>query len=80
MDNIRDYRIFGVAIFDLVLASIGVVLLMLIFRQTFRPKSPALPYILAGLVVVIPIGIFVHAAFDVKTHLNWKLGLSAKPE
>jgi uncharacterized membrane protein YqjE len=70
--ELRKYRIGGLAIFDLVFAIIGMVLLAgWLGYKEYRWY--------AGLAAV-PIGIIVHRLFGIKTTLNYKLGLSEKPE
>ena len=76
MDKIRSVRIFGLAVFDLSLAIVGTALLMLLFWYIHFRDMAWWPFVVAGILLAIPIGIFVHAAFGINTRLNHALGLS----
>lgn len=78
MLSIRKYRIFGIAIFDTVLALIGLVGLFLLARWKHFPNLSIWPFIITGIILTIPIGIFFHVLFGVNTTLNYRLGLSEK--
>jgi hypothetical protein len=76
---IRKYKIFGLSIFDIVVGVIGTVAIFLgMWRWHFR-QLKAWNFVLAGIVLTIPIGIATHILFGVDTTLNYKLGLSGKP-
>jgi len=78
--EIRKYRIFGIAIFDLVTAIVGtIIIFLLLWKWHFSHKSPW-PFVIAGTVLAIPIGIVVHIIFGINTTLNERLGLSDAPK
>jgi len=80
MENIRQYRIAGIAIFDVV----GTIFGLFIFRnyifpyffpnQPFWIENQAMYYAFGFLV-----GILTHLLFGIPTTLNYYLGLSQKP-
>jgi len=74
--NLRSYRVAKIAMFDVIAGAIGMVLIFLYFKPADRP---ALPFVLAGVLLTIPIGIVFHVLFGTKTELNYKLGLSDPP-
>jgi hypothetical protein len=74
----KKYRIFNIAIFDLVLAFIGVIFIFMIFWRIFFKSLPWWHFVLAAIILTIPIGIVFHIIFGVKTQLNYYLGLSDK--
>ena len=77
--ELRKPRIVGISIFDLVSAIIGSVLIFVLFWYIhFREKS-VLPFIVAGALLSVPIGIVFHVIFGSNTTLNHALGLSNKP-
>lgn len=67
------------AIFDLVTGVIGTVVLLLIAKAKHYPDLPATPFVVAGVLLTLPIAIFVHILFGVNTSLNYRLGLSKAP-
>ena len=69
IENLRKYRILGIAIFDLVLSF---VLMGIIFAIISLP-------IWIGISSAIPIGILVHYIFGIDTTLNYYLGINDKP-
>ncbi len=75
--KLRSYRIYNIAMFDVVFGILGMILIMLLFKE--KGKSPT-NYVIAGVLLTIPIGIFIHVLFRVNTELNYKLGLSDKPD
>jgi hypothetical protein len=76
ISDLRKYKIFGLAIFDLVVGMIGMVILMLIFWKIRFSNLNPIYFILAGILITIPVGILFHVIFGVNTALNKKLGLS----
>jgi predicted membrane protein len=74
--NFRKYKIFGMAIFDLFTAMLGTVLLLLLFKHIHYQNLNNTHFIIAGILLAIPIGIIFHIIFGVNTFLNYKLGLS----
>ena len=79
LPTLRSYRIAGMALFDLVFAALGTVFLFLYFRGRFFPKLSKTKFIVAAVLLTVPIGIVFHVLFGVDTSLNYRLGLSNKP-
>ncbi len=80
LKKIRSYRIFGIALFDLTLAIVGTVVIVLIAKRIWFPRLKVLNFVIAGVLLAIPLGIFVHILFGRDTTLNYKLGLSNAPK
>lgn len=80
ISNLRKYRIFGIAIFDLVTSMIGLVIVFLIFKHFHYPTLNILPFIIAGILLAIPLGIMFHILFGINSTLNYMLGLSNNPK
>ncbi|NBO24407.1 MAG: hypothetical protein EBU93_04130 [Chlamydiae bacterium] len=77
--EIRKYRFYGISIFDLVSSFIGIILIfLLVWKWKFQNLNP-LVFVIAAILLTIPIGIFVHVLFGVNTTLNSRLGLSNSP-
>ncbi len=77
--KLRSYRIFGIALFDLIIAIIGTILILLLARFKWFPNLSITPFVLVGILLTIPLGIFFHIIFGVNTTLNYRLKLSNKP-
>jgi NADH:ubiquinone oxidoreductase subunit 3 (subunit A) len=79
IQDIRSHKIFGLAIFDLSMSFIGVIaIFMVAWRIHFR-NLDWWKFLIAAIIVTIPIGITFHVLFGTNTALNYKLGLSNKP-
>lgn len=79
LTKLRKPRLFGLAIFDLTSAIIGLVLVLLVARRYFFPDLRPMNFCIAGTMLTIPIGIVFHILFGVNTTLNYRLGLSHRP-
>lgn len=79
ISKLRQYRIFGLSIFDIITSIIGMILLFLILWKCHFKNLNPFTFIIAGIILVIPFGIIIHIIFGVNTQLNYKLGLSNKP-
>lgn len=77
--EIRKYRIAGIALFDLVLGVIGTILLFVMLQKWHFPHMNVWYFVIAGILLTIPIGIVFHIIFGVNTTLNYRIGLSNKP-
>lgn len=77
--QLRGPRIFGLAIFDLVSALIGMVIIFLVAKAYHFPHLDAGPFVWAAVLLTLPTGILFHVLFGVNTQLNYDLGLSKKP-
>ena len=80
MLEIRKYRIFNIAIFDLVTSLVATILIFAVAKKKYFDDMNMIPFIIAGILVSIPLGIFVHVIFGINTQLNYSLQLSKKPE
>ncbi len=74
--GIRDHRIAGITIADLLAAILGTVIIFLICWKKWFPNLDPIRFVLAGILLAVPIGITFHILFGINTHLNKKLGLS----
>lgn len=83
LQQLRSHRIFGLAIFDIVSSIIGLVAIFLLSRYFYWTRKGVQldwkPFVIAGILLAIPIGIFFHVIFGTNTSLNYKLGLSTSP-
>jgi hypothetical protein len=79
LKSIRSYRIFGISIFDIISAMLGLVLVFLIARHFHFPTLSKTNFIVAGIILAIPVGVVFHIIFGTNTTLNAKLGLSYEP-
>ena len=81
INSIRSHRIFGIAIFDLVMSMVLLALFfVIIWYLRYRENLNVINFIIAGILLAIPLGIFFHVLFGVDTTLNYKLGLSNAPK
>jgi hypothetical protein len=80
----RSNRCLGMSSFDLFLSMVLSSVILTASNaviNTKRKKPIHYPnLIFIGLFSAIPLGIYFHALFGVDTFLNWKLGLSEKPD
>ena len=79
IQRLRRPRLFGIAMFDLFSSMLGTMLIFVWRRQRSFKKLPLTPFIIYGLYLAIPLGIFFHVVFGTNTTLNYNLGLSYKP-
>jgi hypothetical protein len=79
LKQLRSHRIFGIAIFDLVLSVIGMIVIFLIAKNAHFKQLKTWPFILAAILLAIPVGIVSHILVGTNTNLNYKLGLSYRP-
>jgi hypothetical protein len=76
----KRVRLFGISITDLILAVIGMVIVFLLAHHYHFKKMNALPFVIAAILLTIPLGIIFHVIFGVNTKLNSLLGLSHAPK
>ncbi len=67
----RSFRVFGIAMFDLVMATLG----LYAIAYSLVLKSP----MLWALVWVLPVSVVAHVIKGTPTMLNYYLGLSTEP-
>ena len=68
--KLREPRIIGIAIFDLLLAII--ITAYIFYKLGYDYKI--------GVLLSIPLGIIIHYLFGIDTTLNYYLGISEKPK
>ena len=76
---VRSYKIFGLSAFDLIASLIGMIIIFFIAYKIYFHNLDLWKFILAAVILTIPVGILFHVIFGVNTTLNYKLGLSNKP-
>jgi NADH:ubiquinone oxidoreductase subunit 3 (subunit A) len=78
--NINKYRIFGLRLFDLILSLVAmIVVFLLAWRYHFR-RLDWWKFVIAAVLLTLPLGIIVHTIVGVNTQLSYDLGLSYKPK
>jgi hypothetical protein len=77
--EIRKYK-FSLSIFDIVSAVIGMILLFLVIWKLYFNQLNIWNFIIAAIILSIPVGIVFHVIFGINSTLNYKLGLSNKPK
>lgn len=80
LKEIRKHKIFGIAIFDLSISFVAIIIIFLIAWKSYYHYLDWWKFLIAALIVTLPISIFAHVLFGVNTQLNYSLGLSDKPE
>lgn len=76
----KRVRVFGISVFDLLVGIVGMVVVFLIARQIHFKDLSVWPFIIAAVVLTIPLGIIFHVIFGVNTKINSVLGLSHAPK
>jgi len=76
---VRKYRIFGLAIFDIVMGAVGMIILFLLARARHYPTLNITPFVITAILVSIPVAITTHVLFGVNTKLNNMIGVSKTP-
>lgn len=79
LKKLRSYRIYNIAVFDIVASIIGLMIIFVVSQRKYWPKLNTKTFITAAILSAIPLGIIVHIIFGVDTQLNYTLGLSNKP-
>ena len=79
LKSLRSFRIYGLAVFDIVGGIFGIICFMLILRHFFFPTLSTKSLLIVSILITIPIGILSHVIFRVNTRLNYLLGLSEQP-
>lgn len=73
---LRSFRIFQIALFDLITAFFG---LLLLVKLLFKNKPQSF-YISWTIVLLLPISVLSHILVNQPTMLNFYLGLSKRPK
>lgn len=72
---IRSFRVFDIAVFDFVMAFIGIYFL---FKWWF-PQHPKSFHLSWTVLLVLPVSVLTHLLFSTHTMYNYYLGLSPPP-
>ena len=75
LQQLRSYRIYGIALFDLFTAVIGIFMFTYIVSSTLTYSQR----LLWSVVFVIPVGVATHFILGIPTTLNYYLGISRLP-
>jgi len=75
LQTLRRPKIFQIALFDLITATIG---LYLVLKQVFPYRTQRFYYAWTA-VSLLPVSVAFHYLFDIPTQLNYDLGLSSRP-
>ena len=67
IQDLRSHKIFGLAIFDLSMAFIGVIMLFMIAWRVHFKELDWWKFLLAAIIVTIPLSITFHVLFGVNT-------------
>ena len=78
--SLRKYKLFGMTLFDLIIALVGMIIIFLIMWYWHFRQLKWWNFVIAAILLTIPTGIVFHVIFGVNTELNSKLGLSGKPK
>ena len=76
IQNIRKHKIFGLAIFDLLTSFILMIVVFIMAWKTHFQKLKFFNFIIAAIILTIPVAITIHILFGINTKLNYNLGLS----
>ena len=79
ISNLRSYRVYNIAMFDIVMSIIGVILIIAFSQKYYRGNYNWRSSMYAGAICAIPLGILFHTLTGTKTTLNYYLGLSQPP-
>ena len=79
LQSLRRFRVCGIVVFDTLLALIGLVIIFTIAWKFHFSKLSYGNFVVASVLLVLPIAIFSHILVGTNTNLNYKLGLSYKP-
>ena len=76
IQSIRKHKIFGLSIFDIVTSFAIMIIVFTMAWKTHFQKLKLRNFIIAALILSIPVAITIHIIFGINTKLNYKLGLS----
>ena len=79
VEELRKYKIFDLALFDLLVAMIFMISLFIVLWRLRYPNLDRRRFVITGILLTIPMGILFHVIFGINTELNYRLGLSNKP-
>lgn len=73
---LRSFRLFGIALFDLISAFLGMIIISLILRKFMFNSVSVEKTVLIAVLLTLPIGIVTHYVIGTKTTLNGYLNLN----
>ena len=76
----KRLRLFGISIIDLLAGVIGMVIIFLLAHHYHFKDMNGWPFVIAAVLLTIPLGIIFHVIFGVNTKINSILGLSHAPK
>lgn len=80
LKEIRSHKIFGLAIFDLVTSFVGVIIIFIVSWKLHFPDLDWWRFLIAALIITMPLSVGFHILFGVNTRFNYILGLSYDPK
>ncbi len=80
LQSLRRFRVCDLVVFDTLLAVIGLVIVFTIAWKIHFSKLPYGNFVIASVLLVLPIAIFSHILVGTNTTLNYNLGLSYNPD
>jgi len=72
-------RLFGISVLDLLAGVIGMLVVFLVAHHYHFKDMSVWPFVIAAVLLTIPVGIIFHVIFGVNTKINSVLGLSHDP-
>ena len=75
----KRVRLLGISVFDLIGGLIATIAVFLLAHHYHFKKLNVWPFVVAAILLTIPIGIVFHVIFGVNTKINSMLGLSRVP-
>ena len=75
----KRVRLFGISIFDLLAGIIGMVVIFLLAHHYHFKDMNVWPFVIAAVLLTVPLGIIIHVIFGINTKINSILGLSHAP-
>jgi hypothetical protein len=79
IQQLRKYRIYGITLFDFILAFIVLSVLFLIAWRYHFPKLHWWVFVLAAAYAVFPVTMIAYIFFGINTESNYMIGLCHKP-
>jgi hypothetical protein len=76
----KRYRLLGISITDLLIGMVAMIIVFLLAHHFHFKEMKIWPFIVAAILLTIPVGIVFHIIFGVNTQINYVLKLSQKPK
>lgn len=74
-----NFRFLGIAMFDLILSMVLMIIAFVYLRNLHYPELELKNFVIAAILLTIPLGMIFHIAFGINSQINFKLGLSRQP-